>query len=46
MMISDGDKAPPIDVVASNGTSINLASPGEPLVLYFYPKDRNGSEKS
>jgi thioredoxin-dependent peroxiredoxin len=38
-MISEGDKAPAIEVTASDGTSINLASPGQPLVLYFYPKD-------
>jgi len=38
-MISEGGKAPEITVTASNGTSINLASPGQPLVLYFYPKD-------
>lgn len=39
MMISEGDKAPAIDVVASDGSSMNLAAPGKPLVLYFYPKD-------
>jgi len=38
-MISEGGKAPDITVTASDGTSINLASPGKPLVLYFYPKD-------
>jgi peroxiredoxin Q/BCP len=38
-MINEGDKAPDIDVTASDGSSINLASPGVPLVLYFYPKD-------
>jgi len=38
-MISEGGKAPEITVTASDGTSINLASPGQPLVLYFYPKD-------
>ena len=38
-MISEGGKAPDITVTASDGTSINLASPGQPLVLYFYPKD-------
>ena len=41
-MISEGDKAPAITITASDGTSINLASPGQPLLLYFYPKDRNG----
>ena len=38
-MISEGDKAPAITVTASDGSSINLASPGQSLVLYFYPKD-------
>ena len=39
MMINEGDKAPAIMATASDGSSINLASPGQPLVLYFYPKD-------
>ena len=34
-----GDKAPAISVTASDGTELNLAAPGVPLVLYFYPKD-------
>jgi peroxiredoxin Q/BCP len=38
-MIREGDKAPNINVTASDGSSVDLASPGEPLVLYFYPKD-------
>jgi thioredoxin-dependent peroxiredoxin len=38
-MISEGDKAPSITVSASDGSSINLAAPSKPLVLYFYPKD-------
>jgi len=28
-----------INVAASDGSSVNLAAPGQPLVLYFYPKD-------
>jgi peroxiredoxin Q/BCP len=39
MTISEGDKAPAISVAASDGSSTNLASPDQPLVLYFYPKD-------
>ena len=39
MMIKEGDKAPSITVEASDGSSTNLAAPGQPLVLYFYPKD-------
>jgi thioredoxin-dependent peroxiredoxin len=38
-MIGEGDKAPAIEVTASDGSSVDLASPGAPLVLYFYPKD-------
>ena len=38
-MINEGDKAPALTLSASDGSSINLASPGQPLVLYFYPKD-------
>jgi len=38
-MINEGDKAPAITVTASDGSKIDLASPGKPLVLYFYPKD-------
>ena len=38
-MISEGDKAPAITLAASDGSQIDLAMPGKPLVLYFYPKD-------
>jgi thioredoxin-dependent peroxiredoxin len=38
-MIEAGEKAPAIAVTASDGTRVNLAAPGRPLVLYFYPKD-------
>ena len=38
-MINEGDRAPAMDVQASDGSSINLAAPGRPTVLYFYPKD-------
>jgi thioredoxin-dependent peroxiredoxin len=38
-MIGEGDKAPAITVSASDGSRIDLARPGNPLVLYFYPKD-------
>ena len=38
-MINRGDRAPSITVTATDGSSVNLASPGQPLVLYFYPKD-------
>ena len=38
-MIKEGDKAPKLTVIASDGSSVSLASPGAPLVLYFYPKD-------
>ena len=38
-MISEGDRAPALDAETSDGQTINLANPGKPLVLYFYPKD-------
>ena len=38
-MISEGDRAPDLDVQTSDGGSVNLSKPGKPLVLYFYPKD-------
>jgi peroxiredoxin Q/BCP len=37
--MDEGDKAPAITIEASDGSKLNLASPGQPLVLYFYPKD-------
>ena len=38
-MINEGDRAPALTVTSSEGTSVDLSSPGAPLVLYFYPKD-------
>ena len=38
-MLNEGDKAPAITATASDGATVNLAAPGAPLVLYFYPKD-------
>jgi peroxiredoxin Q/BCP len=38
-MLSEGDTAPAITVTASDGSAVDLARPGQPLVLYFYPKD-------
>ena len=38
-MINEGDKAPSMTVAASDGSKVDLAAPGQPLVLYFYPKD-------
>ena len=38
-MISEGDSAPAITIDTSDGSSIDLGAPGQPLVLYFYPKD-------
>ena len=38
-MINEGDKAPVLHLAASDGSSIELAAPGAPLVVYFYPKD-------
>jgi len=38
-MVNEGDNAPAISTAASDGTSVDLGAPGQPLVLYFYPKD-------
>ena len=38
-MISEGDKVPALMATLSDGRSVNLAAPGNPLALYFYPKD-------
>lgn len=38
-MIGEGDQAPAMNVTASDGSNVNLGAPGQPLVLYFYPKD-------
>ena len=38
-MISQGDRAPKLELLTSDGETIDLSSPGVPLVLYFYPKD-------
>jgi peroxiredoxin Q/BCP len=38
-MIDEGDRAPAIEVSVTDGGRLNLSAPGEPLVLYFYPKD-------
>ena len=38
-MIEQGDRAPALTLVASDGSKVDLAAPGRPLVLYFYPKD-------
>jgi len=38
-MIDQGDKVPTLKTRLSDGTEIDLSSPGRLLVLYFYPKD-------
>ena len=38
-MIKQGDQVPALMTTLSDGRGLNLASPGAPLVLYFYPKD-------
>lgn len=38
-MINEGDRAPDLTVTASDGSTVSLAAPASPLVLYFYPKD-------
>lgn len=38
-MLGEGDKVPALKTKLSDGTELDLSSPGKPLVLYFYPKD-------
>ena len=38
-MLSEGDKVPALKTKLSDGTELDLSSPGQPTVLYFYPKD-------
>ena len=38
-MINEGDKAPALKVTSSDGSTVDLSAPGQPLVVYFYPKD-------
>ena len=38
-MIGEGDKVPGLESRLSDGSDLDLSSPGQPLVLYFYPKD-------
>ncbi len=38
-MICEGDRAPDVDLTASDGRSFNLATPGATIVAFFYPKD-------
>jgi peroxiredoxin Q/BCP len=39
MMLGEGDKVPALKTRLSDGTDLDLSSLGQPLVLYFYPKD-------
>src|SRR5215204_7264756 len=39
MMLGEGDKVPALKAKLSDGTELDLAAPGKPVVLYFYPKD-------
>lgn len=38
-MIDEGGKAPALNAIASDGKEVKIGAPGQPLVLYFYPKD-------
>ena len=38
-MINEGDKVPGLKTKLSDGTDLDLSAPGQPLLLYFYPKD-------
>jgi peroxiredoxin Q/BCP len=38
-MIEERQRAPALTVTVTDGSSIDLAAPGVPTVLFFYPKD-------
>jgi peroxiredoxin Q/BCP len=38
-MLNEGDKVPALKTKLSDGTELDLSAPGQPLLLYFYPKD-------
>ncbi|HYC94954.1 MAG TPA: peroxiredoxin [Sphingomicrobium sp.] len=38
-MLNEGDQVPGLKARLSDGTELDLSAPGQPLVLYFYPKD-------
>ena len=38
-MLGEGDKVPTLKTKLSDGTELDISDPGQPLVLYFYPKD-------
>ncbi len=38
-MINEGEQVPALMALLSDGRTLNLAAPGAPVVLYFYPKD-------
>ena len=38
-MIGEGDKVPALKTKLSDGTDLDLSSPVQSLVLYFYPQD-------
>ena len=38
-MLNEGDKVPQLKTKLSDGTELDLSAPGQPLLLYFYPKD-------
>ena len=38
-MLNEGDKVPALRTKLSDGTELDISAPGQPLVLYFYPKD-------
>ena len=38
-MLKEGDKVPALKTRLSDGTELDLSAPGQPLLLYFYPKD-------
>jgi peroxiredoxin Q/BCP len=37
--MTQSDRAPALLLIASDDSKVDLAAPGQPVVLYFYPKD-------
>lgn len=38
-MLDVGDQVPELEMPLSDGGALDISKPGQPLVLYFYPKD-------
>lgn len=41
-MLREGDKAPAVTGTSFDGRTFDLGAPGQPTVLWFYPKAATG----